>query len=119
MCQPASCQLSMQRGVGRCANQVHLPPVPFARLKARRVAQKAIVAVTASMSTAAFHIIRDRVVYRDLGADHFTKRDPSLAWTSCCSDLTALTRWNFPADWTDDWQNSHCRKSLCSVRPFG
>lgn len=31
------------------------------------------------MLTAAFHIIRDRVVYRDLGADHFTKRDPAKA----------------------------------------
>lgn len=51
----------------------------FARLKARRGAKKAIVAVAASMLTAAFHIIRDRVVYRDLGADHFTKRDPAKA----------------------------------------
>jgi hypothetical protein len=25
------------------------------------------------------HILRDRVVYRDLGADHFTKRDPAKA----------------------------------------
>jgi hypothetical protein len=32
-----------------------------------------------AMLTAAFHIIRDRVVYRDLGADHFTKRDPAKA----------------------------------------
>jgi transposase len=31
------------------------------------------------MLTAAFHIIRDRVAYRDLGADHFTKRDPDKA----------------------------------------
>ena len=51
----------------------------FARLKARRGAKKAIVAVAASMLTAAFHIIRDRVVYRELGADHFTKRDPAKA----------------------------------------
>lgn len=51
----------------------------FARIKARRGAKKAIVAVAASMLTAAFHIIRDRVVYRDLGADHFTKRDPAKA----------------------------------------
>src|SRR5205814_763840 len=31
------------------------------------------------MLTAAFHILRDRVVYQDLGADHFTKRDPAKA----------------------------------------
>lgn len=63
-----------QRGEGGCANQAHLPPCPIARLKARRGARKAIVAVAASMLTAAFHIVRDRVVYRELGADHFTKR---------------------------------------------
>lgn len=40
----------------------------FARLKARRGAKKAIVAVAASMLTAAFHIIHDRVVYRDTSA---------------------------------------------------
>jgi len=51
----------------------------FARLKSRRGAKKAIVAVAASMLTAAFHIIRDRVAYRELGADHFTKRNPAHA----------------------------------------
>jgi transposase len=47
----------------------------FQRLKARRGAKKAIIAVAASMLTAVFHIIRDRVAYRDLGAEHFTKRN--------------------------------------------
>jgi transposase len=51
----------------------------FARLKSRRGAKKAIVAVAASMLTAAFYIIRDRVIYRDLGGDHFTKRNPEHA----------------------------------------
>ena len=31
------------------------------------------------MLTSAFYIIRDRVIYRDLGADHFTKRNPEHA----------------------------------------
>lgn len=48
----------------------------FARLKARRGAKKAIVAVAASMLTAAFYILRDGVTYRDLGGDHFTRRNP-------------------------------------------
>jgi transposase len=48
----------------------------FARLKSRRGAKKAIVAVAASMLTAAYYIIRDGVPYRDLGADHFTRRNP-------------------------------------------
>jgi transposase len=47
----------------------------FQRLKARRGAKKAIIAVAASMLTAVFHIIRDRVAYRDLGAQHFAKRN--------------------------------------------
>lgn len=51
----------------------------FHRLKARRGAKKAIIAVAASMLTAAYYILRDRVCYRELGDDHFTKRDPEHA----------------------------------------
>lgn len=47
----------------------------FLRLKARRGAKKAIIAVAASMLTAAYYILRDGVEYRDLGADHFVRRD--------------------------------------------
>ena len=47
----------------------------FLRLKARRGPKKAIIAVAASMLTAAYHMLRDRVDYRDLGADHFDRRD--------------------------------------------
>ena len=51
----------------------------FARIKARRGAKKAIIAVAASMLTAAFHILRDGVVYEDLGADHFDPQDKTRA----------------------------------------
>jgi transposase len=47
----------------------------FLRIKARRGAKKAILAVAASMLTAAYHILRDGVEYRDLGADHFDRHD--------------------------------------------
>jgi hypothetical protein len=47
----------------------------FLRLKSRRGPKKAIIAVAASMLTAVYYIVRDRVAYQDLGADHFTKRD--------------------------------------------
>lgn len=47
----------------------------FLRLKGRRGAKKAILAVAASMLTAAYHILKDGVDYRDLGADHFDRRD--------------------------------------------
>jgi len=51
----------------------------FLRLKARRGAKKAILAVAASMLTAAYHMLKSGVEYRDLGADHFSGRDRSKA----------------------------------------
>lgn len=47
----------------------------FQRLKARRGAQKAILAVAASILTAAYYVIRDRKPYRDLGINYFASRD--------------------------------------------
>lgn len=47
----------------------------FRRLKGRRGAMKAIVAVAASILTAAYYMLRDGVPYRDLGADHLDRRD--------------------------------------------
>jgi transposase len=47
----------------------------FLRIKSRRGAKKAIMAVAASMITAAYHMLRDDVAYRDLGAQHFDFRD--------------------------------------------
>jgi transposase len=47
----------------------------FLRLKARRGAKKAILAVAASILGACYYMLRDGVAYRDLGADHFARRD--------------------------------------------
>src|SRR6185503_2083330 len=47
----------------------------FLRLKARRGAKKAFLAVAASMLTAAYYMLRDGVEYQDLGAHHFDRRD--------------------------------------------
>ena len=47
----------------------------FLRLKSRRGPKKAILAVAASMLTAAYHMLEHDVDYRDLGADHFDRRD--------------------------------------------
>ena len=47
----------------------------FLRIKSRRGPKKAILAVAASMLTAAHHMLKDSVDYRDLGADHFDRRD--------------------------------------------
>ncbi len=47
----------------------------FLRLKSRRGPKKAILAVAASMLTAAYYMLTHDVDYRDLGADHFDRRD--------------------------------------------
>jgi transposase len=45
----------------------------FLRLKSRRGPKKAILAVAASMLTAAYHMLRDSVDYRDLGPRYFDR----------------------------------------------
>lgn len=47
----------------------------FLRLKTRRGPKKAVVAVAASILTAAYHILRDGTTYQDLGPDYFDRRD--------------------------------------------
>lgn len=47
----------------------------FLRLKSRRGPKKAIMAVAASMLTAAYYMLRDDVDYRDLGTDYFDRLD--------------------------------------------
>ena len=45
----------------------------YARLSQRRGKKKAAMAVGHSILVAAYHIIRDRVLYRDLGPDRFDR----------------------------------------------
>jgi transposase len=47
----------------------------FLRIKSRRGAKKAILAVASSMLTAAYFMLRDGVEYHDLGSHHFEQRD--------------------------------------------
>ncbi len=47
----------------------------FQRLRARRGAKKAIIAVAASMLTSAWHMLRNATEYRDLGGAHFDRAD--------------------------------------------
>jgi transposase len=47
----------------------------FLRLRARRGAKKAIVAVAASILVSVYYIIRDRKPYKDLGVHYFTQHD--------------------------------------------
>jgi transposase len=45
----------------------------FHRIRARRGAKKAIIAVAASMLTAIWHMLRDATKWQDLGANHFDR----------------------------------------------
>jgi len=47
----------------------------FHRIRARRGAKKAIIAVAASMLTAIWHMLRDGTEWQDLGAAHFDRAD--------------------------------------------
>jgi transposase len=47
----------------------------FLRLRARRGAKKAVIAVAASMLTAVYHMLRNGVPYQDLGSEHFAQID--------------------------------------------
>ena len=47
----------------------------FLRIKTRRGAKKAILAVASSMLTAAYFMLRDGVEYHDLGHQYFAQRD--------------------------------------------
>jgi transposase len=47
----------------------------FLRIKSRRGAKKAVLAIASSMLTAAYFMLRDGVEYHDLGAHHFEQRD--------------------------------------------
>jgi transposase len=47
----------------------------FLRIKSRRGAKKAILAVAASILTSVYHMLKKDAAYQDLGAEHFQKRD--------------------------------------------
>lgn len=62
----------------------------FLRLKARRGPKKAIVAVAASMLTAAYYMLRDGVDYHDLGPHHFDHREKTKTINRLVRRLTDL-----------------------------
>ena len=62
----------------------------FLRLKSRRGPKKVIMAVAASILTAAYHMLRDGVEYCDLGPDHFNRCDRSKTITRLVRKLQDL-----------------------------
>lgn len=62
----------------------------FHRIRARRGAKKAILAVAASILTAAYHVLKNDTSYQDLGPDYFQRRDRNRAARRLVQRLNAL-----------------------------
>jgi transposase len=62
----------------------------FYRLRARCGPQKAVCAVAASILTAIYHMLRDGIPHRDLGAGHFDRRGIDLKTKRLVAQLTKL-----------------------------
>ncbi|MDX3763028.1 IS110 family transposase [Streptomyces sp. AK02-04a] len=62
----------------------------FRRLAARRGGKRALVAVMHKLTIAIWHVLHDHAPYRDLGADHFTRRDPERAMRRMLKEANSL-----------------------------
>jgi len=62
----------------------------FMRIKSRRGPKKAIMAVAASILTAAYYMLRDNVAYKDLGPDYFDRQDKSKVADRLVRKLNSL-----------------------------
>lgn len=76
--------------MGRGTEEGQLRRGQFLRIKSRRGAKKAILAVAASMFTAAYYMLRGRVECRDLGPQHFDRRDKVTTIRRLLRGLTDL-----------------------------
>jgi transposase len=62
----------------------------FQRIKARRGAKKAIIAIAASILTSVYYMLTRGVPYADLGPTHFDRRDKERAAKRLVRRLTDL-----------------------------
>jgi transposase len=62
----------------------------YGRIKKRRGAKKAAVAVAASLLTAAYHILKSGVAYQDLGPSFLENRDKKIVAAHLIKRLSAL-----------------------------
>jgi len=62
----------------------------YRRLAPTRGPMKALVAVEHAMLTAAWHMLQDGAHYRDLGADYYTRREPTKAKARAIKQLEDL-----------------------------
>jgi transposase len=63
----------LQAARGAANSRETYPRAQYLRLKARRGPNKAVIAVAATLLTAAYHMLKYGVEYRDLGPDHFNR----------------------------------------------
>lgn len=64
--------------------------VYYRRIATRRGGQRALVAVMHKLVIAIWHILHHKITHRDLGADHFVKRDPERAMRRMTKEANAL-----------------------------
>jgi transposase len=69
----------VQSAWAACRNKDGYLRAQFLRIKSRRGPKKAIMAVAASILTAAYHLVRDPVLYRDLGPVYLLRLDHERA----------------------------------------
>ncbi|MBL3667997.1 IS110 family transposase [Streptomyces sp. M2CJ-2] len=62
----------------------------FRRLAARRGGKRALVAVMHKLAIAIWHVLHDKTHYRELGADHFTRRDSERAMRRMLKEANSL-----------------------------
>ncbi len=62
----------------------------FLRIKSRRGAKKAVLAVAASILTAVYHMLSNHRPYHDLGAEHFDQRDKQQVAKRLIKRLAAI-----------------------------
>ncbi len=62
----------------------------FLRIKSRRGPKKAAVAVGASILSAVYYMLRDKMAYADLGGDYFLRRNEALVAQRLTQRLKAL-----------------------------
>ncbi|MFD3452864.1 IS110 family transposase [Streptomyces sp. NPDC058691] len=62
----------------------------FRRLAARRGGKRALVAVMHKLAIAPWHVLHDKTHYRELGAAHFTRRDPERAMRRMLKEANSL-----------------------------
>ncbi|MER7693424.1 transposase [Streptomyces sp. NPDC097610] len=62
----------------------------FRRLASRRGGKRALVAVMHKLTIAIRHVLHDHTPYRELGPDHFTRRDPERAMHRMTKEANSL-----------------------------